>query len=142
MQLIVRGAMIVVMLLHGIFGCCWHHGHDACCTGGESGILSAPGQCSAVCCHNPRCAESSQNSGEPSESPAAPDDCCSEGECVYLDAKVVDVSPIIFLALASNWDVCPSIYERLVDRRIEIATTPPLYLSAPEACALLQVWRI
>lgn len=142
MQLLIRSVMILVMLLHGICGCCWHHTHDACCNSSELGISLVTEQCAAACCHNSRCPEPSSYSGEVSELPCEPEEACSEVECVYVGARTVDVSPAVFLTLATEWDVYLTVQVCQVDRRIEVAPTPLKCLSAAESCALLQVWRI
>jgi hypothetical protein len=92
-------AMLAVMLLHAVFGCCWHHTHASC----AAPEVAGRGMPAEAGCRHDRCPghhhghdghghENDRHDGEPAghdedQAPAGgPHDCCGE-DCLFLTAS-------------------------------------------------------
>ena len=143
--------MIVTMVLHGILGCCWHHGHAAACAS-EARRVASPQAVPAetACCHHHghdhSLSPDSPGSSGPDQQPGDPVDHeheCSDGACVYVGSKAPELSsPIPFQAFlgAEVGLLLKGPARNSVDR--PVGTPPPHFRSSLASCALLQVWRL
>jgi len=149
--------MVVIMLLHGILGCCWHHGHGSACAAECSPVAHrhsertsgkrASGEHRHVCGHHHgHGADEStadEPSGAPKPGPAPHDDGqCHDQVCVYVGSKAPELSqPVLFLAQWASVVLAMPTAASPAERNLT-AEAPPPFGSASETCALLQVWRI
>lgn len=140
---------LVAMLIHSIFGCCWHHQHGA--VDGSESHREVQGSLSGVvqCCHE----HHGQTVVAHVESPSWPDNhngCndgpeapCREADCVFLTADVItlplDGSCRDFVFAVGNpaFDSQPA---------VAFFSRSPAGSAEPADCALLralhQIWRV
>lgn len=140
-NVLVQSAMITVMLLHSIWGCCWHHDHD------HSSCQSAVGHATGHASHSHDCGHSdaghSHDSEDPCDSPDHPHVPCDHDECVYLLVKAAGVPSSLDVATIACFDrVWPVRSFAEVHRCVETAVTSSRSFTALDSCALLQVWRV
>ncbi|MEJ7590526.1 MAG: hypothetical protein WKF77_03195 [Planctomycetaceae bacterium] len=128
---------LLPMLLHSIFGCCWHHAHSECddpCV--RLTADSHAGHSHAHC----QCVEDNDPN---SPSPSGDDEPCDDVRCVYIAAKpvgvtfafelyehgeILDVSGFQFLS-------APATKLMNLDQNRTV-------VAALEQCALTQVWIV
>ena len=143
----VHAAMLTVMLLHSILGCCWHHGHThsgaACLSGlnsersGLSGLQST---------HSHGLHHTCSHHHSPVQSPADHERVphhhqCDQDDCHFLMAKTWEFTQQLELSLAFVVDHC--VDEPLVlECNLAPQNSEPMFDTAGSRCAVLQVWRI
>jgi len=141
--------MIAVMLLHGICGCCWHHGHHECSGIGCVQVSTTGGETVPICRHGGHAHAGPQDSadvGNDAERPGAPHDHdeapCSQETCVYMMGKSLEFSPSVPFALNCSLERFLPV-EKAFRSTMRVETVPfPRDESALAACARLQVWNI
>jgi hypothetical protein len=140
----VKYLTIAVMLLHGICGCCWHHGHDACDS--HSVTQTAPHAstsktpCRHTCGHQHQAVPPAGSSEEPDDH--APHSKCHDGACVYMTSRSVEIADPA-LAWAPIFDfVTPFVSIEPAQEAMTAYLPPPQFESVLDSCARLRVWRI
>lgn len=131
---------------HGLFGCCWHHGHTHLLSG--NGAVHEHAACHGHHRHTHHAAqgqiaEPGHDAGRDSESPRPTP--CDEGHCVFARTQdspnsSVDASSVsaAFVLMALPCDVNLTFP---VEPSALAALEPAAHFSAP-LCALCQVWLI
>lgn len=139
---------LVPMLVHSIFGCCWHHahshsGHDhvvSAVVGGDSSLDHAHASHSGCPFHGTPASGGDSPAGDhPAESP------CDEDRCIYSGLTTTVASQLVSLEL---WQLTHFI---LADRQVQRQSCmiawgeicdPAISHSARERRALTQIWLI
>ncbi len=140
-------AMLAVMLLHSICGCCWHHAHEGDCGAGATGTHtttapSSPAGHFHTFCHHHHSRNGEQpGSPHPEHSPVHHSQC-QQGQCVFVAAESVSLPPQLTCFATSE-----SLHELAVIRPLKwsicrIQEHRAVPLSAGSRCAFLQVWII
>ena len=150
MNRLTHALMVVTMVLHGILGCCWHHGHAAACASEARRVVSP--QVAPVhtgCCHHDHCRPQSPDSpgsgtsDEQNDVPAHHEHECSSAECVYVGSKAPELShPIPFQAFLGETEVLLTEGPPRSSLEGSVEPPPPHFRSSLASCALLQVWRL
>lgn len=134
---------LLPMLLHSIFGCCWHHTHFDHADAYRTSVVHAdihPHQCTHHRCLGIAKSETS-TSGIPV--PCQHHTPCDEERCVFLSAKLLRIAFAFavtaeFVAPEAGWSV--TLHTSLPSLRALAASheTP----TSPEHCAQIQVWIV
>lgn len=155
---LLKAALICQMLVHAIFGCCWHHTH---CPPGDGGGPQASEERERLetrqhrHCRHPhatrKTTETEQavaNAGTRGNSTAPQDELpapCEEERCAYLTGLAPDSTPVRFnqtdVGLSSPLERVTSLHGAGLLR-----SNPPACrregLTPGERCARLQTWLI
>ena len=138
----VHAAMLTVMLLHSILGCCWHHGHThsaAACQSGSNGERSDLSRISHGLHHT--CSHQHGPAQSPADHEPVHHHQCDQEDCNFLLAKTWEFPQQLELTLAFVTDHCAD--EPLVlECTLASQNVKPVFDSAGSRCAVLQVWRI
>ncbi len=136
---------------HGLFGCCWHHGHPHWVGGcGTVHQTAAVRDDDSACCRgrhvhdhreaNAQAADRDQGSHPDAQTPAPAR--CDEGQCVFARAQDtaqscedVSLAAALFVAVVIPGDVLPA---PAAEATAFAASEPAARSSAP-LCALCQV---
>ena len=148
---VINAVLILQMLAHGIFGCCWHHDHSAkSASCSHRGVVAAKVSTSHSCRHDhstghrhsPESLATAQPSNEPQPVGQTP---CDEGKCLFVHALIADASVnSLMSAVLDDSIVLPT----LVFIVSAVSTTTSWHqrslvlLTSGERCALLQTWLI
>lgn len=143
----VHAAMLTVMLLHSILGCCWHHGHTHVvtdCQFGSHGERQESSRIQATHSHGRH--HTCSHHHTPTQSPADQEQVphhhqCDEDDCHFLLTKTWQFPQQLELSLALVMDSRADLPQNLT-----CTLTPqdsgPVFETAGVRCAVLQVWRI
>jgi hypothetical protein len=143
----VHAAMLSVMLLHSILGCCWHHGHTHSATACLSGSNSERPESSRIhTTHSHRLHHTCSHHHTPSQSPADHDQVphhhqCDQDDCHFLLTKTWQFPDQLELSLAFVTDTRADVLQSL-PRTLVTQNSEPEFETAGIRCAVLQVWRI
>lgn len=128
MHVLVSNLVAASLLLHAVFGCCWHHRHDTSCCDN-----SPVAQAVEACCQHHRGDECNDKHSLPSPAPCQGGPHCL-GDCNYLavqkshlDQVQFDV-PLDFAIPNSPFFDVRFATAHGCDRLYELDTGPPLRL--------------
>jgi len=134
---VIFSATVLPMLVHSIFGCCWHHAHS------DGNLNCVHSTCESHSGHDHHRDHRSEHNDAVPPVPCDHDESCNEVSCVYLVAELARNELALELhEQVATLDCCCSL--------ILIATVPapartqqckkvPL---PSEHCALTQVWVV
>jgi hypothetical protein len=132
---------LLAALLHGAFGCCWHHGHTGSSDDCRAASVAIEESSHRAHCDSHRHADASTTNRE-----SSPDDSdndhegCDESRCVYLTSKTwTCTTPDLVTLAAATTAITPVTRDfHAVDR----LDSPPDPIVPHRHRALLQVWLI
>lgn len=143
-----HAVLLLQMLAHSIFGCCWHHAHAPGSTTCQHETVVAVESKAHACSHHAHDRHTSQSSDSPNNSEPLPHrgPPCGEERCQFVNCLKTD-SPT---ELLQSQDFVDSSF--MPERKQTITSVsrftdshgsqPPVCLSAVERCALFQAWLI
>lgn len=131
---VIVSVTLLPMLIHSIFGCCWHHAHS---DGNLNGVASTS---ESHCCHK-------HHASKPSDPvppvPCEHDEPCDDMRCVYLAAEPARSQLVQDLhEHFATLDCCCSLILNVIlpaPARTQQCKRVPL---PSQHCALTQVWVV
>jgi hypothetical protein len=145
---LIHAVVLLQMLAHSIFGCCWHHSHAEGQTGCQHATVAHAHEAANSCGHHSHEHPADRASNSTPDSGQSPhrNQPCDEERCQYLVTESTQISDserpfqmIAFDCVDAHLAVsgCGSVHG--IDRFRE---RPSSSLSAVQRCALLQTWLI
>lgn len=147
---VINAVLILQVLAHSIFGCCWHHDHATGSTAcSHRAVATAPAE-TGKCRHHDHsdhrhASEALPNAQAPAEPQPHRQPPCDEESCLFVHSVITDASDALLLSLALD-DCC------VLPTPIQTIATVPTFarwpgrtsvcLTSVERCALLQAWLI
>jgi hypothetical protein len=144
---VINAVLILQVLVHSIFGCCWHHDHAT-----EPTVCSdradAPAQVQTCKCrHHDHFVDLEHVSGAMAKTQSPPQPHrhppCDEEQCLFVHAPVGDASRAALLALDVSCVLPTQILNfPVVSTGARIPERSPVWWTSAERCALFEAWLI
>lgn len=144
---VINAVLILQVLAHSIFGCCWHHAHTDCthvavAHVGASGLSHATHKCGHE--HGPLQVADADTTFPDAPCPAPKS--CDNARCLFVKAQPGgDLTETLFKLMAFQ-AIAFSRFAEFVSEEPIVAPRPPHIAlrcySSVERCALLQAWLI
>ena len=153
MRLLVQSSMLVVMLIHSVMGCCWHHRHEGSCGHASLGATCPAAQLRysrlshhSGCEHEHHALAGTEYLHEESSDPASGGPShqtpCEHANCTFwVEASQSTLPHFEMLALAGieyRSELRLSVDQPIISQ----ANFKYEPVTAASRCAVLQVWRI
>lgn len=140
----VKYLLLLLMSAHGIFGCCWHHGHS--CASDVAGC-DVEVACNENYHHGYEHQEGLQHAHDDDVAPdqeSSHDEACNEETCVYVHVSKAQGQYQVAFELALDQAFSCGIQRSAASATV--FATPgrfdPLAQTTGERCARLQTWLI